>query len=361
MADQEDFFPCDECEESFDKVDKLNLHKRSKHLALNLNCGTCKFQAKTASSLNTHMKTHDSSKTVFSCEECTYADQLEENLLNHKIAKHVVFSCNKCDQVFSQENEHKEHELLAYTEQQNRNTFSCDECNFNDKIEENVLNHKIRKHTTHTCDLCDYKCTDEKDLEHHIQAIHKVTKLACNICQQVFSSLTNLNDHKKKKHEAKTYPCDHCGHKANNLEKLDEHIENYHKIKKSLPGFSSKFINRYPCDFKSPSHSSSCCDRDQGPRMKIYSPEQRIQNEPCKNWNENFCRFSDLCRYAHIEPCKFQERCFSPANCIFFHFNRSNASFLGGKYFRSLSFKMNPREFPPLLTPAGLEKPKSRL
>ena len=344
-------------------MDKLNLHKRRTHLALNLICATCNFQANTANSLNIHMKTHTTPRAVFSCEECNYADQLEENLLNHKIAKHIVFKCNKCDQIFSQEKELKEHEQSAHDKQHNKNLFSCDECKFSDMIEENVLNHKIKKHTIHTCNLCDYKCNDERDLEHHIQDIHKVTKLACNICQQVFSSLTNLNDHKKKKHEAKTYPCDHCGHKANNLEKLDEHIENYHKIKKSLPGFSSKFINKAPCDFKipSPSHSSSCCDRDQGPRMKIYSPEQRIQNGPCKNWNENFCHFSDLCRYAHIEPCKFQERCFSPANCTFFHFNRSNASFLCGKYFRSHSFKMNPREFPPLPTPAGLEKPKSRL
>ena len=278
---------------------------------------------------------------------------------------------------------------LSVHNQQDTTLFSCDECNFADQKEENVLNHKIRMHTTFTCELCNFKCTQEQKLELHIEDIHKVTKLKCSICeqvftshthlkdhkkknhatqtfpcdhcQQVFSSLTNLNDHKKRKHEAQTYPCDHCGLKANTLKKLDEHIENFHKIKKSMSGSSSKFTNRSPCDFKSSSHSSSCCDRDQGPRMKIYSPEQRIKNGPCKNWNENFCCFADLCMFAHIELCKFQERCFSPANCAFFHFNRSNASFLGGKYFRSHSFKMNPREFPPLPAPAGLKKPKSHL
>ena len=185
-------------------------------------------------------------------------------------------------------------------------------------------------------------------LELHIQEIHKVTKLKCSMCEQVFTTHNHLKDHKKKSHGTQIFSCDHCGHETDTLKYLDEHIENYHKIRKPLKDRASSFDNKSPCDFKNPSHSRSCCDRDQGPPMKIYTPEQRIRNGPCKSWNESFCRFSDLCMYAHIIPCKFQESCFSPVDCRFFHFNRSNASFLGGKYYRSQSFRLNPKEFPPL-------------
>ena len=279
-------------------------------------------------------------------EECIYSDQIEENLLNHKIAKHSIFKCEKCDYTCSHEVEFNQHKLSVH-DQQDITLFSCEECNFFDQKEENVLNHKIRMHTTYTCELCDFKCTQEQKLELHIKDIHRVTKLKCSVCEQVFTSHTHLKEHKKKNHATQTFPCDHCGLKIDTLQHLDEHIENYHKIRKPSKDRAPKFNNN-SCDFRNPSHSSSCCDRDQGPRMKIYTPEQRIINGTCKNWNESFCRFSDLCMYAHIEPCKFQERCFSPVNCRFFHFNRSNASFLGGKYYRSQSFKLNPKEFPPL-------------
>ena len=123
---------------------------------------------------------------------------------------------------------------------------------------------------------------------------------------------------------------------------------------------NAKF-NRAPCDFKNPWHSSLCCDRDQGPKMKIFTPEERINNGPCKNWNDNFCRFSDLCRFAHIEPCRFQDNCFAPSNCKFFHFNRSNASFLGGKIFRSQPFKLDPKDFPPLKKSFNPRQPRNHL
>ena len=343
---QDNIFQCDECELTFDKVDKLNLHKRSQHLSMSLRCGKCNFEAKTASDLKEHTKTHNVTSSIFCCEECGFADQIEENLLNHKIAKHAVYTCDKCDEIFTQEKELDLHKHSIH-KQQSSNLVKCDECGFLDSREENVLNHKISKHSMQTCDLCDFKCPGENSLSTHILSIHNVTKHSCNLCLKTFSNLGNLKKHIKSHNTEQTYNCDYCGYKAVGLGVLDEHIETYHKIKK----ISNTKFNNDPCDFRNPSHSSKCCDRDQGPKMKIFTPEQRINNGPCKNWNENFCRFSDLCMYAHIEPCRFQNNCFAPNNCRFFHFNRSNASFLGGKVFRSQSFQLNSRDFPPLQKP----------
>ena len=106
-------------------------------------------------------------------------------------------------------------------------------------------------------------------------------------------------------------------------------------------------FEKQPCNFRSPQHTSKCCDRDQGKAMKIFTPQERLKNGPCRNWNESVCRFSDLCRFAHVEICKFQDRCRKPLDCWFFHFNGSNFDFLGGTTFRK-SYKFNPIDFPSL-------------
>ena len=157
-----------------------------------------------------------------------------------------------------------------------------------------------------------------------------------------------LSDHIKSEHKPISIHCDYCGHKADSISSLDTHIEGYHRIKKSGNSANVQELkNKTPCDFKSPQHSSSCCDRDQGKPMRIFTPQERLENGACRNWNEDICRFSDLCRFAHIEICRFQERCRDPEKCRFFHFNLSNAPFLGGSSYRR-SFKLNNRDFPPL-------------
>ena len=327
---------------------------------MSLKCTKCDFKSQTASNLKLHTKTHSISIPIFSCEDCGYADALEENLLNHKVAKHSVFTCDRCDDIFSHEKELNDH-MLKVHKPDDSNQFKCDECKFISTKEEVVLNHKITKHSIHTCELCEFKCNEEHNLSIHIESVHNVTKHPCNICKKVFTTLSNLKNHKKSVHTIQTFPCDHCGYKAEGFEKLDEHIEGYHRIRKDPSNKKFSTLNKDPCDFKNPWHSSSCCDRDQGPKMKIFTPEERINNGPCRNWNENFCRFSDLCRFAHIEPCRFQDRCFAPSNCRFFHFNRSNASFLGGKVFRSQPFKLDPKEFPPLQKQTSLKHQKNHL
>ena len=90
----------------------------------------------------------------------------------------------------------------------------------------------------------------------------------------------------------------------------------FHKIQLNV---QDKFINKKPCDSDSPQHQSSCCDRNQGKRMRIYTPLERLENGACRNWIESTCRFADLCRYAHIEICRFQDRCRSRDSCVFYH------------------------------------------
>ena len=196
--------------------------------------------------------------------------------------------------------------------------------------------------------MCDFESNDTQKLGEHIQTVHQQTKFTCNMCPFFFKTSSTLHDHRKAQHKPAYFPCDHCGFKAGSFADLDKHIETYNRIKKpETSERTSDFSNKTACYFRSPQHSSNCCDRDQGRPVKIFSPQERIENGPCRNWNEDFCKFSDLCRFAQIELCRFQDNCRSPDTCRFYHFNHSNITFLGGKSYRK-TFQINSQDFPPL-------------
>ena len=295
-------FPCDKCDNKFDSADEVSTHKRGVHSsANNLICKHCSYIAKSSAEMNSHLKSHSSSSnTLYICDECDYQDLREVNVLNHRIAKHSKHSCNKCDYQTNLESQLTKHKIDVHGEKPTP-TYQCDVCDFGDNKEENVLNHKIANHSKEDCEMCDFTTENNAKLEEHVRDIHKQTKFKCNVCLSSFKTKTTLQDHLKS-HKPDTFPCDYCGHKADSLSKLDDHIETYHRINKSgKPSNAPDSKNKAPCDFKSPQHSSSCCDRDQGKPMKIFTPKQRLENGPCQNWNKNACGFSDLCRFAHIE------------------------------------------------------------
>jgi hypothetical protein len=80
-------------------------------------------------------------EVVTQCDECSFQDIRKENILNHRIAKH---SCDKCDFVTRQKSELNRHKLSVHGKQ-SISQYQCDLCSFADVNEENVLNHKIAK------------------------------------------------------------------------------------------------------------------------------------------------------------------------------------------------------------------------
>jgi hypothetical protein len=263
---------CDKCVYKADNVNDLSSHKRSVHtIPTNFTCKHCGNNFNTDNELKSHLMTHNNpSNTLYICEDCEFQDLREENVLNHRIAKHSKHSCDRCDYQSNLEMELAKHKLLVHGLKSTL-PYQCDDCEFGDDKEENVLNHKIAKHSTKVCDMCDFKSENVAKLEEHARTTHQQTKFSCNICLSSFKTKTMLHDHIKSQHRPDTFPCDYCGYKANSLKNLDDHIEEYHRIKKKSVK-SNEATKKTPCDFRSPKHSSSCCDRDQGKAMKIYTP-----------------------------------------------------------------------------------------
>ena len=148
---------CDQCNETFSSIDILNNHKRNNHISLKHTCTVC----------------------------------------NHKAETKV--------------------ELEAHVAHQHRNTYKCEECNFEDTNEESVLNHTIANHSIYICDLCDFTTQNEGNMNDHETSIHKKTKHTCLICKYSFNTQIKLREHKEKKHQEDIYPCDHCKFKADSI------------------------------------------------------------------------------------------------------------------------------------------------
>ena len=246
-------FSCNECDNKFDTIEKLKSHKISKHVTSKLNCKHCNFQGKTSAEMESHIKTHSiSSNSIYICEDCNFQDVREENILNHRIAKHAKHSCDKCDYQTSIELELKMHKLQVHG-MNTKPLFQCDVCEFADNKDENVLNHKIANHSVKVCEMCEYESEDVQKLSDHIRTIHQQTKFTCNLCLIPFKTQTNLRDHIKSQHKPSSFPCDYCGQKVDSLSSLDKHIEAYHRISKTKTNVTD-FNNKTPCDFKSPQH-----------------------------------------------------------------------------------------------------------
>ena len=220
--------------------------------------------------------------------------------------------------------------------------YECDECDYRDSSEENVCNHKIAVHTKHICNSCEFVTESVATLISHLQENHTNSTLNnkdfnCRKCPKVFNTQAELHMHIKIHNTQNNFPCDYCGFKANSLHFLDVHLKSFHKIheQRSNNNSKSRLNNQYDANMQ---HSA---------RTTNYTSRERIQNGPCRQYNNGVCRFESACKYAHIRICKFQESCYSPTNCRFYHNNKSNINFLSVTH-RQQPFQYRAQDFPPL-------------
>ena len=227
--------------------------------------------------------------------------------------------------------------------------FSCDECDFRKPSEEDILNHKIAAHSKHYCNKCGFVTESISDLMNHFHDEHTNTTtnqtiFKCRKCPQTFDSKADLHSHISI-HSTNFCRCDYCGFKTQNIEALDVHIQSFHKINKS-----NQMIRQNPCMHE---HSNNSVRHPS--QTKVYSSHEKLENGPCRNWNEGFCRFNTYCKYAHVKICKFQERCLSSQTCRYYHNSKNNLSFLSrtslNQYsppMRQRGFQFRIQDFPPL-------------
>ena len=240
-------------------------------------CEKCDYQTKSSELLREHsreihVELEDEliEDIVYCCVKCKFESKSNDTLNEHLKEKHGRYHCKNCNEIFD-----SNHLLRKHVETKHK-TNICQICNFTSNNVEEMNQHVIALHNKMIkCDGCKFEATSRKALKEHVNEEHtKKHKFSCDRCKYESIIENNLIEHQKNKHENKT--------RSVNTEKV---------------GKPSKF--------------------DKNGKLCVF-------------WNHGFCRHGNLCKFVHkeIPACFYQEHC-RKEKCPFFHYNRSQNTFLG--------------------------------
>ena len=254
----------------------------------------CSYRAGWKSALQKHLVTHvaDREKVlVFHCDQCDYRAATNGNLRQHKVV-HLNSNSFVCDHP-SCNFRTKSIPRLARRKKikhecQNRQTYSCDLCNYSSKIKWNFSNHiKTHERESIACEYpgCNFKCRLAWNLKVHVRRYHdpsgtyllcchvddcnfKTThkgawkkhleihnpnrrpSLVCTLCPRSFYGSEALERHVALSHTGEEcYRCKFCKFscKYNNL--LQKHMSQAHVSDQERDSERAKIREMYKCGF----------------------------------------------------------------------------------------------------------------
>ncbi|XP_070546782.1 zinc finger protein 479-like [Ptychodera flava] len=165
---------CDQCDMAFRSSGSLTLHKKTKHLPLELwnhACDVCSKRFPYKSMLQEHMKSHSDERN-FHCQVCgkdfKYKGGYCIHVDNHEREK--PYMCEHCGKSFRRR-AHLEDHAAVHTKEKN---FLCDYCGKSFSNKSNLYVHR-RQHTgvrPVVCKICGQGFHRQRYLAKHMEKIH---------------------------------------------------------------------------------------------------------------------------------------------------------------------------------------------
>lgn len=170
-------------------------------------------------------------KWVYKCDYCPYSHYLHHFFLRHmedihseagQLIPKTFFKsrrgrsayavrkkfCSECGKFVTSLNHHK-HASNIVKEKNNQ----CDLCGFCTASKYHLVDHFKRKHSElhkFDCKICMKKFKFEKDLQLHVENIHRSRDHVCIACGKAYGSMLLLKKHNKVKHGEQKNVCDFC-------------------------------------------------------------------------------------------------------------------------------------------------------
>lgn len=208
-------FSCDMCQNTFDSLSSLRLHKRT-HSDDSIKPHECIFCYKKYSSqesLNEHLNSHTGERP-YKCTECkkNFATRytLQNHLKTHSDDKRL-FDCDICQKSFSNQKNLKQHRKLHQKSiNGSKYEFSKSDVQTKACLTTNSTNHTAQK--VYICNVCGKSFARKPELDDHDRTHTGERPFKCDLCPLAFAQRSNLNTHKKITHyNEKTHECEECG------------------------------------------------------------------------------------------------------------------------------------------------------
>ena len=205
---EDDVYPCNFCDEVFNRRDTRMYHTRAIHEGKTYHCDICEYSTHRRPNLSLHKrKNHD--KVRYKCDICDFETRANNTLKIHKEKFHVQekYKCEICD-----------HNSIGYLSSvQHRKSFheaaeiECTEkdCSYKGKSLRSLKIHKRKVHNQEEtgavkerqfCDQCPRNFSSQRNLEMHIAVKHQGFRFRCDACDFTAAQKITITKHKKAKH-----------------------------------------------------------------------------------------------------------------------------------------------------------------
>ncbi|XP_053623328.1 transcription factor Ouib-like [Plodia interpunctella] len=218
---------CTECGSVFPYFDSLKKHMIDHFGTFVCDmCGACFLEA---TSLRTHIKSHNKVEASFPCEVCgknlksKYSRYLHIATIHEK--KPTV-NCYKCEASFLSHALRNKHLIEVHGD--NR-TFPCKLCDKVYNRRKTLMEHNRRNHLKvfkHQCDLCDQKFYLPSRLKEHMATHTGERNFRCEYCEKTYPRLQSLQEHIRS-HGDRKYKCDFCNSAFTQNGSLKNHMKSH--------------------------------------------------------------------------------------------------------------------------------------
>jgi len=240
-------FTCADCGHQFNKRSNLKMHIINVHTeysAEELTCLICHKQMKNPSGLLSHIRhVHEDEKklNIDVSKPCPYCGKIfkkHSNMKSHIKSVHTSYKDGECQCTICNKNMKNPESLKRHIkevhekEEDDNNTYFCNECGKTFKTKKYLRGHIYTAHTENRkmCEFCfnDYK--NPAALRQHLRLVHgPVETVQCEICFKNYKNMTRLKHHYNDVHKIEESTCDQCGKVYKNKWLLGKHVRYMHK------------------------------------------------------------------------------------------------------------------------------------
>ena len=250
---------CNICHKSFSTRETLDKHAaRTPH---HYQCKFCGKVYKSKADQHDHELRHTSQKS-FLCDICGSKFINKLSMSRHRLSHKQLrpFHCDQCEASFNKKEHLRRHQLSKHSDDK---PFACSHtgCDRRFKRKDKLAEHE-KMHSNDKpfmCDICGRGYRYKEGLRYHKKTHQRARQYTCSECNTQFTRPWMLRSHLTTVHHkdiknSHAYQCEHCGKSFARPERVKRHMEKDHNEQPAWKYFCSSCKKGFPGDKSYRSH-----------------------------------------------------------------------------------------------------------